>query len=70
MVRLKLAEVTATLQRVESFQFHNGSIKARQKTYDKSVYKKFQFHNGSIKAKPRSATPRQGMRVSIPQWFD
>ncbi len=70
MVRLKLSGDIDRLNGSAGFQFHNGSIKAKNKGNKMQSVRIFQFHNGSIKAKkPDSITPRTG-DISIPQWFD
>ncbi len=50
MVRLKLSGDIDRLNGSAGFQFHNGSIKAKNKGNKMQSVRIFQFHNGSIKA--------------------
>ena len=50
MVRLKGSRRCHAQERLEVFQFHNGSIKSLKGQSGSTRLSKFQFHNGSIKS--------------------
>ena len=55
-----------TVNGINVFQFHNGSIKTKQQVKSLRDELSFQFHNGSIKTQTKANQRMFLLHVSIP----